>query len=166
MPKRPASYILPAAIDETGTTYMLLGEEADDKTWSGFGGGLEGDETFKEAAVREGFEEAMGLIGSKASLRENVRKFKMFPETAHQYWLLHVPWNPALVQQFSNVRAWVLSCQGVDTLSKACMEKSAAAWVPLQSLVDALDQGRRLVGSKRLGAAFFEEMSQVRHLLQ
>ena len=60
--------ILPIAINK-GKIYFLFSREwikakDDGGKWSDFGGSKEGSETYRDTAIREGFEESAGFLGS------------------------------------------------------------------------------------------------------
>ena len=60
--------ILPIAF-KNGKIYFLFGRETidiwkDSGLWSDFGGGKEKNETYKETAIREGWEETDGVLGN------------------------------------------------------------------------------------------------------
>ena len=73
--------ILPIAFFK-GRIYFLFGREyiqatepdgslfKDAGKWSDFGGAKENKETYKETAIREGYEETGGFIGSKKKIKE------------------------------------------------------------------------------------------------
>ena len=54
-----------------GKIYFLFGREAlgiwkNSGLWSDFGGAKDGKETYKETAIREGWEESDGVLGNKS----------------------------------------------------------------------------------------------------
>ena len=67
-----ASSILPVAIHK-GNLYFLFGKEnqMEDsaKGFSDFGGGVEGNETIMETALREGSEELSGFLGDSKAIK-------------------------------------------------------------------------------------------------
>lgn len=68
--------ILPVALHH-GKIYFLFGREnknADTPGWSDFGGGKEKSERPLTTAIREGYEELNGFLGSKSQIREMVNK--------------------------------------------------------------------------------------------
>ena len=67
--------ILPVAIHRN-QVYFLFGKEnssADTPGWSDFGGGREGRERPLTTAVREGYEELSGFMGSKSQINTQVK---------------------------------------------------------------------------------------------
>jgi 8-oxo-dGTP pyrophosphatase MutT (NUDIX family) len=67
-----AASILPVAIHK-GKLYFLFGKENEmedsARGFSDFGGGLEGDETIMETALREGSEELSGFLGDSNDIK-------------------------------------------------------------------------------------------------
>ena len=65
--------ILPVALYK-GEVYFLFGRESrhiDHKAsglWSDFGGSREKNETYKQTAIREGYEESSGFLGTKKQI--------------------------------------------------------------------------------------------------
>ena len=68
--------ILPVALHD-GKIFFLFGRENKHSKipgWSDFGGGKENNETPFTTAIREGYEELSGFLGSKLQIRDMVRK--------------------------------------------------------------------------------------------
>lgn len=68
--------ILPVAIVK-GKLYFLFSREwnkskDDPGKWSDFGGSREKNETYKQTAIREGYEESCGFLGSKKNIKSLV----------------------------------------------------------------------------------------------
>ena len=81
MGKKNGAGILPIAF-HNNKIYILCAREQKVDGWDGsrlysdFGGGIEKDEGFIDCAVREGYEESMGIIGSKFTLRKKLKKIQ------------------------------------------------------------------------------------------
>jgi 8-oxo-dGTP pyrophosphatase MutT (NUDIX family) len=65
--------IIPVSI-YNNQIYYLLGKEASEGKWSDFGGSKENDETPLQTAIREGYEELGGILGSKADIEKLIKK--------------------------------------------------------------------------------------------
>ncbi len=69
--------ILPYAVHR-GTLWVLLGKERafpdfpGSNLWAPFGGGVEEGESLEDAALREGYEETMGVFGTPSQLKRRV----------------------------------------------------------------------------------------------
>lgn len=134
--------ILPYAIKD-GKVLLLLGREVHIPGWDGsnlwapFGGGVDPGESVYAAALREGYEETMGMFGSVAELRKRVGR------GAHTRWkhgrnmtlLMRVEHHRALPRLFRNFYLYSRRCR-----SQACpegwYEKTRIKWVPLSRLSD------------------------------
>jgi 8-oxo-dGTP pyrophosphatase MutT (NUDIX family) len=86
-----AASILPVAIHK-GTLYFLFGKENQmedsSKGFSDFGGGLEGDETIMETAIREGSEELSGFLGDSKAIKALLRRG--FYRLSHGDYHIHI----------------------------------------------------------------------------
>ena len=70
--------ILPIAF-KNGKIFFLFGRETldiwkDSGLWSDFGGGREKNESIKQTAIREGWEETDGVLGNKSIIKELIEK--------------------------------------------------------------------------------------------
>ena len=65
--------LLPVAI-KGGMLYFLFGMETYNNLWSDFGGKSNINETLKDTALREGYEELDGFLGSISDLKKNLEK--------------------------------------------------------------------------------------------
>jgi 8-oxo-dGTP pyrophosphatase MutT (NUDIX family) len=122
-----------------GTLHFLLAKETcpphGDGTWCGFGGGRDDNESPLETAVREGWEESMGLLGRAEELRPQLRHF-VHHEEGYTYFLYVDPARaPALAQSFDRVVEYLRFCAGTRGCGapapggrEGCYEKVAAAW--------------------------------------
>ena len=123
-----------------GQLHFLLARETcpphGDGTWCGFGGGRDDDETPLETAVREGWEESMGLLGRPEDLRRRLRHF-VHHEQGYTYFLYVEPDRaPELARTFDRVVEYLRFCSDRKGQCGApapggregCYEKTAAAW--------------------------------------
>ena len=99
--------ILPVAYHK-GKIKFLFSREAlhgdeDPGKWSDFGGGKEGRETPYQTAVREGWEESSGFLGSKQDIRNLIRKHKLARIVYSKYttYIVEIPFNANLPREFS-----------------------------------------------------------------
>jgi 8-oxo-dGTP pyrophosphatase MutT (NUDIX family) len=134
----PYGGVLPYA-EHQGQVWLLLGQElrvpgwSGSEKWSPFGGGVEPGETLEMAAVREGYEESMGLLGRPASMR-----------TRGLHWsheggltlLLPLEYDRRLPQYFRRFFRYAQRCQ--QTCPEGWYEKTQIRWVALEH-VDAMD---------------------------
>lgn len=84
----------------TGQLYFLLGQEQFKQDWEGsdrwadFGGGREGNETPKEAAAREFYQESMGFWGSQESIFQRLDDEKRVELNSGFMYLIEIPYFP------------------------------------------------------------------------
>ena len=152
--KSQVSIVLPLAVHED-QHLLLLGQEKSSGKWTAFGSHREKGESVLQAAVRECWEESMGLLGNKRFIKQQIlataaRGRRTDPEipvpfpvhqkhTAHtSYFLMGMDFDPNLVQHFANVRRFAAECGGFqnkkDRLAGACTEKTRLAWVRWEDL--------------------------------
>jgi len=101
--------ILPIA-DNNGEIYIMLGRERkqtgfrDSTKWSDFGGGQMENESVEECAVREGFEETMGMFGSPCMLRRMISEciFRLETGTYTSY-VIEVKYDEKKEQDFNDI---------------------------------------------------------------
>ena len=99
--------ILPVAYHKGKIKFLfsreaLHGDEEPGK-WSDFGGGKEGRETPYQTAVREGWEESSGFLGSKQDIRNLIRKHKLARIVYSKYtiYIVEIPFDTNLPREFS-----------------------------------------------------------------
>ena len=98
--------VLPVAIYK-GKLYFLFSREwinakDDGGKWSDFGGSKEGNETYKDTAIREGHEESGGFLGSKKNIKKLVNNSSIAEITANGYrtYIVLVDYDPNLPKKF------------------------------------------------------------------
>ena len=91
--------ILPVA-KHNGKIYFLFGLEEYDKTWTDFGGSSDKNETPYKTAIREGYEELNGFLGSKSNLQKMVSKNIILKLKFDNYttFLFKTPYDESLPQ--------------------------------------------------------------------
>lgn len=133
-----AAGILPFA-RYNGETVFLVGRDAQDGTWSDFGGKYESrDKNEMETAQREFYEETCGMVMDMKALRMRMsfpQTFQMLQSTTqskHPYYmhLLEVPFDPGLRAHFRRSVAFLR----FSRLPKTLVEKADVQWVTLAQL--------------------------------
>jgi 8-oxo-dGTP pyrophosphatase MutT (NUDIX family) len=144
--------VLPYA-EHKGQLWLLLGKELRIANWSGsekwspFGGGVDPGESLETAAVREGYEESMGLLGSQASMR---RRGQRWPHQGGLTLLLPLQYDRRLPQYFRQFFNYAKRCRG-QTCPEGWYEKTHIKWVPLDRVhtLDLRPEFRRTLRSLR-----------------
>lgn len=136
--------VLPASI-VNGEPVFLFSREAvargyrDSGKWSDFGGSKERNETPRETAVREGAEEAAGLLGDKSDVSKLVQnQLAAKIEVAHYTsYVVYVPYWKEFPEEFRKIykEATTKQPELVDARN-GLFEKDYAQWVPLSALRD------------------------------
>lgn len=134
-----------------GQLWLLLGQEMREEGWSGsekwapFGGGVDPGETLEEAAAREGYEESMGLLGSKASL---LRRGQPWSHHGGLTLLLPFSYDRRLPRYFRQFFTYAKRCLR-QTCPEGWYEKTRIAWVRLDRVhtLDLRSEFRRTLRS-------------------
>ena len=128
--------ILPFARDAEGSLFVLLGREAfgaDKGLWSGFAGRYDSpDESPLDVASREGFEESMGLLGTPAYLKRQLKRRSTTPVPVHlgMHYLLPIAFDAALPFRYDGIRGMYKNV-GVNFKSYSKnIEKDRVRWMP------------------------------------
>ncbi len=100
--------ILPISF-KNGNIYFLFGREApsqyaDSGLWSDFGGGKESNETYKETAIREGWEETDGILGNKQMIKYLIDNNTIDTITLGGYktYIIYINYDTRLLKLFSD----------------------------------------------------------------
>ena len=130
--------ILPLAINNN-TVYFLLGKEYYDKKWSDFGGSRDSKtETTFETAIREGYEELDGFLGTKSNVKQMVKdnyitKISKHDNTYHTY-VFKIQFDPLLPEYFNNHHKFMQRHFPDKIDKKGFFEKSDIKWFTLDDL--------------------------------
>lgn len=165
--------ILPLAQDARGQWRYLLGREAADGRWAPFGGLRERGETLLATALREGYEETMGLLGSAAELARLPRIELAFARdarpvasvaapAAHSLTaLLLVPWDAQLPLAFDRFYRYAADAQGRPRPRgrEGFWEKDRVAWFSRAEL-------QRLAAARQLRPYFSAKLPHITAVLQ
>lgn len=85
-----------------GQIYLLVGKESYGP-YADFGGTPENDEPPLEAALREAWEETMGLVGDQADLRKMILSQLNVTSSSGVIYAAKIPYDPNLPKLFANV---------------------------------------------------------------
>lgn len=93
-----------------GKIYFLFGRETkrskykDSGLYSDFGGSKEHSETQRQTALREGYEETLGLLGNKKKLNELIKKTNRKVVTdEYTTFLIEIPYMPMITEIYKNM---------------------------------------------------------------
>ena len=133
-----AAGILPFATYR-GEVMFLVGRDAQDGTWSDFGGKCETrDNSPLDTAQREFYEETCGVVMELKTLKmrmnctDTYHMLQSSTQSRHPYYmhLLEIPFDPGLRTQFRRT----VSFLRFSKLPKALVEKGDVQWVTLTQL--------------------------------
>jgi 8-oxo-dGTP pyrophosphatase MutT (NUDIX family) len=131
-----AGSILPVAW-HNGQLYFLFGKEnpleTSAKGFSDFGGGVEGNETPYQTALREGGEELTGFLGDGVLLEKVIRKrggvYKITVGTYHIH-IFCAEYDPNLPRYYNANHRFLWDRMDHQLLKKTCLfEKIEIAWM-------------------------------------
>lgn len=141
---RKAGYVLPFATAPSQCRFVLLGQERSNQKWSGFGGGLEGLETYREGAAREAWEESLGFLDRhNTKIQDRLDHLFTVEDTGHAYFALEIPYEPALPEFYRRAYLFIQHC-GKNRLEPHCTEKIRVAWVPWKHVKRTILQQKKL----------------------
>jgi hypothetical protein len=127
--------ILPVA-KHNGKIYFLFGLEEYDKTWTDFGGSSELNETPYKTAIREGYEELNGFLGSKSNLQKMVSKNIILKLKFDNYttFLFKTPYDESLPQYFNAHHKFLNTNLPQIINKKGYYEKCCIQWMTLREI--------------------------------
>ena len=141
--------ILPVAY-HNGKVKLLFSREAlhtddDPGKWSDFGGSKEGRETPYQTAVREGWEESAGFLGTKQDIRTLIKHHKVGRVHYDKYttYLIQIPYDAHLPKKFSAYFKKVKASRP-DLIHKrnGLFEKDKLMWISFDKLRENMHRFR------------------------
>ena len=134
--------ILPYAVVR-GEPVLLLGKEVHINGWSGsglwapFGGGVDPGESLHAAALREGYEETMGVFGTPRQLAARIRRAgaraARWRHRGGMTLLMPLELDRNLPRHFRNFYLYSRRCRRQEC-PEGWYEKTHIRWVPLRKL--------------------------------
>ena len=127
--------ILPITIYK-GIILVLLARERNKEFWSDFGGMRENNETEFETAIREGYEETNGILGTPKQLRNDVRKNLITSITCNNYtsFIYKINYDENLPLYFKNFNIFAETYLKENLAKKGLFEKDQIKWFKLSDL--------------------------------
>jgi len=120
--------------------HLLLGKENkynNTPGWSDFGGGREKGEAPFDTAIREGYEELAGFLGSKEYLKKHLKEKGTYKITDNIYtsYLFYYPYNKSLEIYYNNFYKCVEQKVDPSVIKSATIfEKSQIQWVSIDNI--------------------------------
>jgi len=131
--------ILPIA-KKNNQIYFLFGKENkynDTPGWADFGGGIEPHENIFNAAVREGWEESTGFLGSPQEIKKKIIKNKKICLDIPDYktFLLPMEYDEKLVEYFNKCQNCIQKKLSKEIITKTFIfEKQEIKWFSYEEL--------------------------------
>lgn len=141
--------ILPMAW-HNGKRYFLFSRETKDGNedtgkWGDFGGSKEKNETRYATAIREGWEESAGFLGSKADIKKLVKNHKKARIKSRTYttYIVKIPYDHKLPKAFRNNYLYIKKNTPILIYQhNGLYEKDKLMWLPLHKLKSKINRFR------------------------
>jgi len=132
--------ILPTTIIK-GKVYLLFGKENqyEDSApgYSDFGGGMDGNETMLQAAIREGGEELTGFLGTDKEVKRLVKRTYNIDSDDKQYrtHIFRMEYDPMLERYYNNNQRFIQKRLDKEIIKKVkIFEKAEIHWFCIDDL--------------------------------
>lgn len=122
--------------------YLLIGRELNGK-WDIFGGGVDGNESFRQAAIREFSEESLTMVMPTKSVKKNLIHV-VTSDNSTSLFLLPVDYDTNLIQHYNRVYTFITSC-GKTRLEDFCSEKTELMWVLWLDVVKSAKNNKKYI---------------------
>tara|TARA_B110000977_G_scaffold200098_1_gene289452 strand:- start:227 stop:709 length:483 start_codon:yes stop_codon:yes gene_type:complete len=133
--------ILPVTIHENNIYFLFsreyINSKKDGGKWSDFGGSKEKNETYYDTAIREGFEESGGFLGSKKDLVKLVKTQFIKTVTLADGWrtyIVYIPYDSELPERFRDDFLKMELTHPEKICKKGLYEKDMLKWVNFNDL--------------------------------
>lgn len=139
--------ILPTSVFN-GKRYYLIGRESlkikfkESGLYSDFGGGIEKNETKLNAAIREGFEETIGIIGDKKVIRNLIRNklYKKVNINNEVIYVVKIKYDKNLPNKFKHKYKTLYSFlkkspKNIQKKFKSYLEKDKVMWLTKEEMI-------------------------------
>ena len=142
--------ILPMAKHD-GELYFLFGRERrypkwrDSKLWSDFGGAIDKGETKMDAAIREGYEEMNGFLGSIEDMKRLMHEklVTVISSTNYATFIVEIDYSEELANKFATLYDDIYKNDRNKLLKRDGMyEKDMAKWVSYKELQELKKESR------------------------
>jgi 8-oxo-dGTP pyrophosphatase MutT (NUDIX family) len=166
-----AGSILPVALHKN-KLYFLFGKENpmedSSRGFSDFGGGVEGNETPYDTAMREGGEELTGFLGGEPDIRKLVSKNGgVYPITVGTYHvhIFALDYDPNLPMYYNNNHRFLWDRMDKTLLNKTKLfEKIEIEWFSLADMKRRMSEFREFY--QEMVQAFLKDASKIKKFIQ
>ena len=143
--------ILPVTVYNNKIYFLYARESVDVKSkasgkWSDFGGGTEKNESSKQTAIREGWEETSGILGNKNDIKNLINNnlldkidYNGDGKGTYTVYLILIPYDKSLPYKLKKKYKTALKNEPKKVFaSNGLYEKDKAQWIPLKNLKNKL----------------------------
>lgn len=133
--------ILPVTVYRNKVYFLFsreyIGSKDDGGMWSDFGGSKEKNESYFDTAVREGYEESDGFLGSKSDIKKLIKnnfvKTVTLPQGYRTY-IVYIPYDKTLPKRFREKFLHIKKTKPNKIATKGLYEKDMLRWVRFDKL--------------------------------
>ena len=167
---------------KNGRKVLLLGREAIVDKWhssgklSDFGGSPEKGETSSETAIRECYQETMGVLGCTITLKSilDTGKALYVKSTNATIYLVNIRYDENLPNYFNNIYNYLTKCQKdhpdwtgfkyIPSCPEGFVEKTEMIWVLLDDIINEInkiDSGQQELEKSIYRSSFIESLKEI-----
>lgn len=127
--------ILPVSFHKN-TLYFLFGEEENERKWSDFGGGKNNNETPLQTAIREGYEETNGILGTMSDIKDILKHNTLLKIGIEEYtsFIVKVGYDERLPYYFNNQQKFIKSHFPNLINKNGFFEKRQMKWMTINDM--------------------------------
>ena len=132
--------ILPVAF-YNGSFYFLFSREYQPKNknkidWRDFGGGKENKESKKQTAIREGWEETDGFLGTQQDIKQLIEQKTFYTINTKNYFLyiVNIPYDKSLPKRFKKKFDKIAKSNPEKLAKGGFYEKDRLKWIRLENI--------------------------------
>ena len=132
--------ILPVAFFN-GSFYFLFSREYQPKNknkidWRDFGGGKENKESKKQTAIREGWEETDGFLGTQQDIKKLIEQKTFYTIKTKNYFLyiVNIPYDKSLPKRFKKKFDKIAKSHPEKLAKHGLYEKDKLKWIRLENI--------------------------------
>ena len=138
--------ILPVAF-YNNSFYFLFSREYQLKNkkkvdWRDFGGKKENNETNKQTAIREGWEESDGFLGTQKDIKDLIEKKTFYKLKTKNYfiYIVNIPYDKTLPSRFKKKFDKIAKSNPEKLAKHGFFEKDKLKWIKLENLPKHMDK--------------------------
>jgi 8-oxo-dGTP pyrophosphatase MutT (NUDIX family) len=133
--------ILPVSY-HNGSFYFLFSRECRKQDWRDFGGATEKNETIKQTAIREAFEESDGILGTRDDVKKLLEKETFYKVKTKTYfvYVVNIPYDKTLPRKFKKRFDKIAKSNPEKIATNGLYEKDKLMWIRLENIPKHMDK--------------------------